>query len=559
MTESLQGMEPEIDNVVRTQVFLATHDGADKRLPLMNRSFISFSYGGKWIEDMPFVSVIDGDYMTGDLYGKFTDNTSTYDVIDGQFYWGTHFNALELTFKLATDEINDKQLNEFKYWFQPGPAKELILAEHPNRAIMARIAQPPKYNLQPFEKRFTRMINGQEYSTYTTIYRGDITLNFVADDPFWYARDNILPNMMQDANGEAKNTLDIEDYIKVIYEDEIPTYSMLQLSTVILGSNEHNVYTNPVVGSHLAGTDSSGTLHEPLVLRSSIIVTQPDDGSQGTTSPAALFYCGTAPAPTVLKFSFTPKLNNNTNSYIMYPLNDIHNKNTDNYGSMHPYNIITVGSQEFQFTTPGIYTGYNQALKIGYGVTAGQSVVDLKILMHEQINEYYSRSWALAVLTYLTAQGQGIDTSTQTITNVDTFKTKFVEYMKKFLVIDTTTDEQTQQTTDNIPAAAVVFNSKTGESTGEFKVRVINTSDYNAAFSLSSSATTNISDLMSISSFKSIKENVGDMVYGKYLYLTDRNYINENGTVTIDDCTKIYTDYEGGLNKFDLLYKNMYL
>ena len=34
-----------------TQVYTATHDRAGNYLPYMNRSFISFSYGGKNIED----------------------------------------------------------------------------------------------------------------------------------------------------------------------------------------------------------------------------------------------------------------------------------------------------------------------------------------------------------------------------------------------------------------------------------------------------------------------------------------------------------------------------
>jgi len=71
INEILEGNEQERIGPVYTQVYLATHDGADKRLPLMNRSFISFSYGGKWIEDMPFVSVVENNFMTGDVYGKF--------------------------------------------------------------------------------------------------------------------------------------------------------------------------------------------------------------------------------------------------------------------------------------------------------------------------------------------------------------------------------------------------------------------------------------------------------------------------------------------------------
>jgi len=40
---------------------MATHNGAGDRLPLMNRSFISFSYGGKPIEDFGLIAITDGD------------------------------------------------------------------------------------------------------------------------------------------------------------------------------------------------------------------------------------------------------------------------------------------------------------------------------------------------------------------------------------------------------------------------------------------------------------------------------------------------------------------
>jgi len=118
----------------------------------MNRSFISFTYGGKNIEDFAFISIVDGDRMQRSIYADFNDNTSTYDVIDGQFYWGSHFTTNKLSLTLATDEMLESELLEFKRYFVPGPPKELILAEAPNRGIMARIARTPEYHMLPFEK-----------------------------------------------------------------------------------------------------------------------------------------------------------------------------------------------------------------------------------------------------------------------------------------------------------------------------------------------------------------------------------------------------------------------
>jgi len=63
----------------------------------------------------------------------------------------------------------------------------LILAEHPNRAILARVAEPPQISLLPFEDNVEIVINNVTYPTKTTLYKGDINLTLVMDEPHWYA------------------------------------------------------------------------------------------------------------------------------------------------------------------------------------------------------------------------------------------------------------------------------------------------------------------------------------------------------------------------------------
>ena len=136
----------QTDEVRYGQVYMATHEGG-LRISLMNRSFISFSYGGKWIEDFNLIATIDGDRMSKDGYASFNDNTSSYDNLDGEQYWGTHYGNHTFEFHLSTDGIDQRMLDEFLYWFHAGEARELILAEHPNRAILARVAQPPHLSI----------------------------------------------------------------------------------------------------------------------------------------------------------------------------------------------------------------------------------------------------------------------------------------------------------------------------------------------------------------------------------------------------------------------------
>ena len=247
----LVGEETEHPVPSSTQVYKVTHNG-NRRLPFLRRSFISFTYGEDAsgrpvpIEDFNLISTFDGDRLSRQAYASFNDLTSNYDVIHGQFFWGSYYTNNSLTFKLATDEMSQEDLDRFKYWFKAGTVRELILAEHPNRAIMARVAQPPEIDLLPFEKRVTVHLKEKEFQTSTTVYRGEITLELTMDDPFWYAKQNILgiqdangnyeSEDWVDANGVQTSILESEDAIKIIYEDHIPIGSQINVG-VFLGGN----------------------------------------------------------------------------------------------------------------------------------------------------------------------------------------------------------------------------------------------------------------------------------------------------------------------------------
>jgi len=59
----------------------------------MYRSFISFTYGGKKIEDFDLIATISGDRINRNAYASFDDTVSTYDNLDGQHYWATHYKT----------------------------------------------------------------------------------------------------------------------------------------------------------------------------------------------------------------------------------------------------------------------------------------------------------------------------------------------------------------------------------------------------------------------------------------------------------------------------------
>ena len=248
----------------RRQVYQATHRGDGTRLPFMNRSFISFKYGGRYIEDFDLIATIVNNRISKDGYAQFNDLVTSYDVLDGQYYWGTHYQTNTLQFVLSTDGIDQKTLDDFLYWFHAGDTKELVLSEHVNRGILARVANPPQLSLLPFEHDTEITISGYNYKTKTTLYKGDITLELVMDSPHWYAIDNIIGKIKEiivdgvpkkryvdfwddETQDDDKQEVDVfasKEALKILAEDGIPLASMIH-NNMILGNGAYaNVEDN---------------------------------------------------------------------------------------------------------------------------------------------------------------------------------------------------------------------------------------------------------------------------------------------------------------------------
>ena len=71
------------------QVQTATRDGQGNSLSILGRQFISFSYGGRNIEDFDLLAVFSGDRLEKGIYSSFEDITTEQDEIDGQIFWGS--------------------------------------------------------------------------------------------------------------------------------------------------------------------------------------------------------------------------------------------------------------------------------------------------------------------------------------------------------------------------------------------------------------------------------------------------------------------------------------
>lgn len=519
----IYGSEEWTTGPERTQVFQATHTGEGERLPLHNRSFISFMYGGKHIEDFGFIAVINGGRLQKLQYGSFDDLISEYDILDGQFYWGSRFKNNTFDIQLATDGVTEDQLSDFKNWFMPGKIRELVLAEYPNRAIWARVVAVPSFSLIPFEEEREIIINQNTYKTKMGLYKGEMTLSLVADEPFWHSRANKILTFYTDKNDKigsmtddyaegAIATLSDKDFIKIIADDHVPHKNMIinDNSVIFFGDN-----------------NSTSGLSE--------------------TQVPCLYYSGTAPSRPVISFTATPAFIGN---YITFPFNSKSADEKTNIIALVANNdtrtIEEVAEENvncLKFSLPSLLYGYNQAIDIIQKFKENDSILDVKNALRDGINEYYSRAWAVFCAEFMRYNQQRVDEQGALLNG---FQTYFITLMKNFF-----TGTTPQGETVNIFPFSVKFNCKTGEAIGKFTVRVADAERMPVSEE----------QMKEMFGTEDVIENIGDMVVMNNFVIDQRCNFNEQGQVRENICLKIITNVpdDNILSNFSIQYENLYL
>ena len=282
------------------------------------------------------------------------------------------------------------QLEDFKHWFQPGIERKLILSEYHNRYAFARIASSPHMSLLPFEKKIKVKIGNTDRETSVSLYKGEIKLDFVMDEPYWFAEKNYF----DEVNLTEKD-------VKVILEDGVPHLDMLDVNCFLAGNN---YYQNGIVTS---------TNNVQIKGDSSKI-------------DQYLYYCGTASVKP--KISFDLFLNKTNEGLLSIPFNA--NKE-DNY----PYLAIGSGSnyKKLKFDLPSIFTSYNRAINIvsTFLEKGGTSILDLRAELRDQIHNYYTRSFIIGIIDAMKAEKIGVSIEGVISSN---FREEFIERAKKYYI-----------------------------------------------------------------------------------------------------------------------------
>ena len=576
---SIPAANNEFEYVRRSQVWQATHDGRDQRLSYRQRSFISFSFGGKQIEDFDLIAYCKGNTMSRKGYASFEDLVTSYDIMDGQYYHGTHYKPNTLSLDLVTDGIDQQKLDEFLHWFSGGQTRELILAEHPNRAIMARVSEPPQLDILPYEKPISILMNGITYTTSTTLYKGTISLNLVSDTPFWYAKQNIF--VYNEVNKGVFSLAPLiessdlfKDAIKVLYEDTIPFSSMVQ-ATMHFGEDQYANVDNTTMYTLVAGFLDNDDPNIPpenwdeikdipgyfIYEGNYYYGARCHDDAQGMigriagasmqpentilTGPITagdsnyqFFYGGTAPSPT--KLSFKMELSWSSSGYIDCIANSyapVDNKE---------YSTIAITSQHekhFDFTTPNVLTSWNKAYDRFMSLTPGEdNWGDLADTLRDQIRHPAVRAFAIGLVTYYQTDINEDGTITST------FKNHCTAGLNKFFTnrSNETSDIEFEFDSEAGTALAKLSywkNANSGLNAVKAALGVISHNDY----------------------YVEVQEDVGDMLRSNWLFIEDHNKIADNQYVKpwsdLEpwNAHKITHNVPADLIDLKIKYKNMYL
>lgn len=156
--------------------------------PCYEKEFIDFEFAGKHIGEFDMVAVVDGDRYSSHATAPFDDLTTEINGVDGQYYWGSRYKAYEYSYSLATDGITEKTWQQFKNHFQPGKYGTLHECTYIGRSAQARVNSQPEFKFVAFQKQVE--IGGK--TIMSNLYKGEITLTFILDTPWWTADTNVI-------------------------------------------------------------------------------------------------------------------------------------------------------------------------------------------------------------------------------------------------------------------------------------------------------------------------------------------------------------------------------
>lgn len=486
-----------------------------KGLQPWDKEFIDFSFDGKHISEFGLVAITDGDRLTSNASPSFSSETSTVNGLNGQYYWGTTFETGELSFKLATDGMTEKQISAFKQHFIPGRYGKLILDERLGRYCYARLATVSTLNFIPFQQAIT--INGVSFQT--NIYKGEITLTLVMDYPYWISESHYI-------EGELT-----QETVRKAYVNNIP-----------MSTTEKAVY----IGDDTYYLTKDG----PAALTSY-------DAALDTAKGQMLLYNPSeVKSPIKLTLSNQPISVTSSAPYYFNSMSDEYN------GAENDTYIISDQSnntlQTMQYTSPALFYYANKVISLAYSYkdNSGANLIDFQEKLQEEIRHATVLSWAAAGLQFITNHSELYDSSTGkfnsssvTVYNYKgtSISAKWYEYLNQWMLFLCAPSNTTGTNIDIAQSSNSVWERNGSLGTYSLEINGIDTTSM-LTYDRHTIGTT-------LGTEKNYSEKTGEMLLSGYLKVEGGSSLDENLCVQSNSCYIL--SHKRGNTTIELDKKNM--
>lgn len=488
------------------------------------KEFIDFSFNGKHISEFGLVAVSDGDRLSLDASPSFSDETSTVNGLSGQYYWGTTFDAGKKTFKLATDGMTEKQVAAFKKHFLPGHYGKLVLDEKLGRYCYARVSSVSTISFIPFQE--TIIVAGGPLTT--NIYKGESSLTFQMDYPFWMAETNVV-------DGSSLT----EETVRKVYANNIPLSNSTHEALTIQKpqSSETSIALRDIYAA-MEGTITIDADANVCYGQSSTVSTQSRQG----VMVRPLYNPSEIASPAVIKMTSYIFTTEQAPYYISFARDSFNNTSDRKYSMLFVYDNSGIVKNVMKFTNPAVFYYINNVISLAYSYkdAVGANLIDFQEKLQEEIHHPAVLSWAMAGLRFIATHSElynsesgAFSNSTVSITDYrgTQLAAHWYEYLNHWMLFFAApaNSEGTDKTIDiaeNTANSVWLRDGSLGNFFFEFNGQNCQSFITYSRHQVGTALTT----------VEILRENCGEMVLSGYLKIEGSSTLDDDLNINIDTC-----------------------
>lgn len=161
--------------------------------------YIGFTFAGIHTSQLGLYATSNGDRYIRNLSPNIKDRTAENTGGFGSYYFGVQKTNLQFNIDLAFDSVTEVELREIQSWLS-SDISELIFDERPYIKYYCKISSVPQMNYIPFydEENIAvaenlpisnkeNLYNPKIIGINSRIYKGEMTLQFTAYEPYGYS------------------------------------------------------------------------------------------------------------------------------------------------------------------------------------------------------------------------------------------------------------------------------------------------------------------------------------------------------------------------------------